>query len=169
MVGYVKYSEEFKKAIVEKYLSKSENSVSLIAREASIPPSTLRNWLDKFKNAKESAMTKTTKKLKPEEKFDILVLTASMNEAQKSEYCRSNGFYPEELEEWKLECLNAFKTESEYRIKNKKSIKERELEKEIRVLEKELNRKDKALSETAALLVLKKKAQAIWGEPEEEK
>jgi len=39
----------------------------------------------------------------------------------------------------------------------------------IRELEAELRRKEKALAETAALLVLKKKAQAIWGEPEGEK
>jgi len=40
--------------------------------------------------------------------------------------------------------------------------------KKNRYLEKELNRKEKALAETAALLVLKKKAQALWGEPEDE-
>jgi transposase len=35
-------------------------------------------------------------------------------------------------------------------------------------LEQELRRKERALAETAALLVLRKKAQAIWGEPEAE-
>ena len=37
-------------------------------------------------------------------------------------------------------------------------------QKRIRELEKELRRKEKALAETAALLVLKKKANAIWGD-----
>lgn len=36
-----------------------------------------------------------------------------------------------------------------------------------RMLERELARKEKALAETAALLVLRKKAQAIWGESED--
>jgi RNase P protein component len=40
--------------------------------------------------------------------------------------------------------------------------------KRIRQLEREIVRKDKALAETAALLVLKKKAQAIWGDAEDE-
>jgi len=39
--------------------------------------------------------------------------------------------------------------------------------KRIRSLEKELRRKDKALAETAALLVLKKKVQEIWGDEDE--
>ena len=41
-------------------------------------------------------------------------------------------------------------------------------EKERRKLEKELQRKEKALAEAAALLVLSKKANAIWGDPEDE-
>jgi len=44
----------------------------------------------------------------------------------------------------------------------------KDTEKEVRQLEKELTRKEKALAEAAALLVLRKKANAIWGEPEDE-
>ncbi len=44
----------------------------------------------------------------------------------------------------------------------------RALRQEVRTLKKELRRKDKALAETAALLVLKKKAAAIWGETEDD-
>ena len=44
----------------------------------------------------------------------------------------------------------------------------KESEKERKKLEKELARKEKALAETAALLVLRKKANAIWGDPEDE-
>ncbi|WP_156779553.1 hypothetical protein [Desulforamulus reducens] len=39
---------------------------------------------------------------------------------------------------------------------------------ELKDLQKELKRKEAALAETAALLVLRKKAQAIWGDPEDE-
>ena len=44
----------------------------------------------------------------------------------------------------------------------------RNADKKIKALEKELIRKEKALAETAALLVLRKKAQAIWEESEDE-
>jgi len=54
-------------------------------------------------------------------------------------------------------------------LKSSKSAKKDPRDKRIKELERELRRKDKALAETAALLVLKKKAQAIWGEHEDEK
>jgi transposase len=38
----------------------------------------------------------------------------------------------------------------------------------VRELEKELRRKDKALAEAAALLVLQKKVQAIWGDADDD-
>lgn len=44
----------------------------------------------------------------------------------------------------------------------------KEAEKKNKQLARELDRKEKALAEAAALLVLRKKAEAIWGEPEEE-
>ena len=42
------------------------------------------------------------------------------------------------------------------------------LRQRIRELERDLGRKDRALAETAALLILRKKAAAIWGEDEAE-
>jgi transposase len=46
---------------------------------------------------------------------------------------------------------------------------EREQAREIRALRTELSRKEKALAEAAALLVLQKKVQALWGEDEDVK
>ncbi len=45
---------------------------------------------------------------------------------------------------------------------------DREQRRKMRTLERELARKEKALAETAALLALSKKAQAIWGDAEDE-
>ena len=85
-------------------------------------------------------------------KLAALIQTASMNEAERSAYCRENGLYPEQLDEWK----EAFET-----VDNTPSLADkRELtaaRKKTNRLEKELRRKDKALAETAALLVLSKK------------
>ncbi len=51
---------------------------------------------------------------------------------------------------------------------SKKKTRQKNVDvKRIRTLEKELNRKDKALAETAALLVLKKKVQEIWGDEDD--
>jgi transposase len=44
----------------------------------------------------------------------------------------------------------------------------KEEQKRAKQLEKELQKKEKALAEAATLLLLRKKAQAIWGDDEEE-
>lgn len=45
---------------------------------------------------------------------------------------------------------------------------EKAVKKRIKQLERELQRKNAALAETAALLVLRKKAEALWGKDEDE-
>ena len=76
------------------------------------------------------------------------------------------GLFPEQVAQWKQACLTANAEAAEQR---KQLAEERKLDKKkIKVLERELNRKDKALAETAALLVLAKKARAIWGEREDD-
>ncbi|MDY0133174.1 MAG: hypothetical protein RBR53_10965 [Desulforegulaceae bacterium] len=134
MVGYAKYSDQLKKVIVEKFLSNPENSVNFIAREAAILASTLKNWLNKSNKFKGFPTNKkNSKKLKPEEKFDILVLTFSMNEVQKSEYCRSHGFYLEELKEWKSECINLLKQVLKRAIIRKTAVKKKSLKEKLKV------------------------------------
>ena len=55
-----------------------------------------------------------------------------------------------------------------FEIPRSRSMKKSPEARRIRELEKELRRKDKALAETAALLVLKKKANAIWGDEDDD-
>ena len=84
-----------------------------------------------------------------------------MTENEKSEYCWRKGIYIEQLKEWEIACKNANAEQPNMQ----QSLRE-ELCKEKQnkaALEKELRRKEKALAETAALLVLRKKAEAIWG------
>ena len=52
-------------------------------------------------------------------------------------------------------------------LSKKRTREKSDAAKRIRALEKELRRKDKALAETAALLVLKKKVQEIWGDEDD--
>ncbi|WP_425356701.1 transposase [methane-oxidizing endosymbiont of Gigantopelta aegis] len=81
-----------------------------------------------------------------------------LTDDQASAYCREQGIYLHHLNTWKAEFLSESKsTESVYKQAQTK------LKQENKRLHKELNRKEKALSETAALLVLSKKCQAIWG------
>ena len=86
-----------------------------------------------------------TKELSPETKLTIIIDTARLNETELAEYCRSKGLYPEQIAQWKTQTLTGFSTS-----------------------EQEIKRKDKALAEAAAILILRKKLNALWGEDEDE-
>ena len=94
-----------------------------------------------------------------------MIESARLNELELGEYCRSKGLYPEQIQAWRKACMQANVLAApkvdQPRVKAQA--------KQLKQLEAELRRKDKALAETAALLVLQKKVQAIWGEPEGEK
>ena len=169
MAKYSSYTKEFKTAMVQKLLANPSTSVKALSVEAGIPFSTLRNWKEKYCKKKGLSLPKKkTNKLKSEDKFNIVILTASLSEAEKSEYCRKHGIYPEDIEQWKKDCIAGCRDKSETTVIKQNKVDERKWKQEAKRLEKELNRKDKALAETAALLVLKKKVQAIWGDPEED-
>jgi hypothetical protein len=98
-------------------------------------------------------------------RFEAVVTTAAMNEADKSAWCRSHGAYPEELAKWRASATTALAAPEELRASPQATRQDR---KRIKELERELLRKDRALAETAALLVLSKKVQAIFNKGEDE-
>ncbi len=88
-----------------------------------------------------------------------------MDEAQRSAWCRENGVYPSELQQWKENATAALSEVPEERATPQQT---REARKRIKELERDVRRKDKALAETTALLVLSKKFEAILQQDEEE-
>jgi len=165
------YTKDFKERMVQKVLINPTMTLSSIAQEAGIPYTTLLTWREKYcqsKGVKLSNKSKKKKNWSPKDKFEAVIKVASMSEIEKSEYCRQQGIYTEELEQWEKDCIAGCRNNPDKKLINKTKKQKKELEKKTKHLEKELRRKDKALAETAALLVLKKKAQEIWGEPEEE-
>lgn len=90
-----------------------------------------------------------------EDKFRVVLETASLSEAEFSEYCRSNGLLPEWVEAWRRACMGANASEEDRQRQVRHAGKaERQ---QIKKLKAELRYKDKALAETAALLTLSKK------------
>jgi hypothetical protein len=89
-----------------------------------------------------------------------------MNESERAEYCRKRGLYPEQLAAWRRACEQANDWAEQRNQEHAKA--DRDQRRKMRDLERELQRKEKALAETAALLTLSKKARAIWGDGEDE-
>ncbi len=164
------YSSEFKESMLQKIFFNPDRSVVSFAKEANIPGSTVATWVRNYKKKNEKIMgQKNRKKLwSAEKRFETVLLTASMSEAEKSEYCRKHGIYPTQIKEWKEDCIAGCRNAPDKKYIKEAREKEQKYKKKTRALEKDLRRKEKALAETAALLVLKKKVQEIWGEPEDE-
>jgi transposase len=163
-----RYSEEFKSSTIAKLLPPHNVSVLDLEKETGVPRDTLYAWRIQHRKAQGVTGFKQNQQagsLTNEEKLAVIIETASLSEVELGEYCRRNGFYPEQIADWK----NGFVHGSSAPISKAEREQLKEQTATIKQLEKELNRKDKALAETAALLVLQKKFQALWEEPEVEK
>ena len=161
------YSREFKNRAVEKSYSSTGISVNRLSKEIGIPESTLRDWRKKYSIGnimKESKKDKLSIDWTPEEKFQAVIETTSMSEHELGEYLRKNGLHSSDIESWKAECLDCFKTVGRPSIPKEVKV----LRKEKKVLEIDLNRKDKALAEMAARIIFLKKSHLIFGGSEED-
>ena len=163
-----RYSKEMKEAIIQKMMPPNNVSVAQLKRETGITDATLYTWR---KQARAQGIPvpgdgKNPHQWNAESKFAVLMETATMNATELSEYCRKKGLYLEELQQWKTDFIAGSTKPAESR--QVQAAARRDDKKRIQKLEKELKRKDKALAETAALLVLTKKADAIWGEREDD-
>ncbi len=157
-----RYSEERKQVILSKLLPPSNMSVAEVSRNEGIGLQTLYNWRDK---AKQQGRPMPGNKPTPEQwsaeaKLATVIETASLNEAELSEYCREKGLYVEQVKAWKADSLRGFMSSREQELETKRQRKADH--KEIKQLKRELREKEKALAETAAILVLRKKLNALW-------
>ena len=157
------YSKELKDAMVAKMLPPNNQSISRISKQEGIPQATLRKWRDGARANGQAAPATgaASDDWNTEDKFLIVVETAGMTETDLAEYCRKKGLYAEQIERWKNACMQANGGVAEEATRLNKALRQKD--KEFKLIEKELLRKEKALAETAALLILRKKANAIWG------
>ena len=95
------------------------------------------------------------------DKLAAVIETASMNAVDLGEYCRRRGVCPEQLRVWREACERA--NDWERAATTRITRETRDDKKRIKDLERDLARKEKALAEAAALIILRKKAEAIWG------
>ena len=163
-----RYSEERKQAILSKLLPPLSLSVADVSRSEGIGLQTLYNWRTQAREQGHPMPSnhKTPDDWSSETKLATIIETATLSESELSEYCRSKGLYPEQISAWRQACITGqmsakaqLKAERDQARADKKRITE---------LERELRRKDKALAETAAILVLRKKMNAFWGNDSED-
>jgi len=162
-----RYSVEFKAATVKKMMPPNAMPIREVKRATGVTDVTLYKWRNEYR---KKGVAVPGDDIKPDnwtgqDKLAVVIETAALNESELSEYCRKQGLYPEQVQHWKEAALKGY--ESDEKIQQQQLSSRKEDKRKIKKLESELRRKEKALAETAALLVLRKKAQAIWGDEED--
>ena len=155
----MRYTEAFRKQSMEKVYSRGRRSVKAVAEELNVNPWTLKNWMKTHKERlilKEGTSTRRPKDWSMAERLQMLLESHGLDEDALNAFCREQGVFRHHLQQWR----EAFETGT---LRSNRS-ELRELKEANRGLKSELNRKEKALAEAAALLVLQKKYRALWEE-----
>jgi hypothetical protein len=155
-----RYGKVFKERAVARLLPPESAPVERVSQELGVSVSTLERW-----RAEALAEPEPQRRWTATARLEAVIATAAMDESAKSAWCREQGVYPSELERWRESAAAALAEPEEARASPQKTRRD---QRRIRDLERELKRKDKALAETAALLVLSKKVSAIFGEGADE-
>lgn len=169
------YSEGFKKRMVKKLTGPHAKTATALSDEAGVSQPTLSRWLREAGRVTRAmpppedgqqvppGPTKRPQDWTAEEKWALVTEAATVPEAELGALLRRKGAHEAQLVEWRAAALAGLQRPSQR--ERKAAHREKQ---QIRQLERELRRKDKALAEAAALLVLKKKAQAIWGDEDDD-
>jgi transposase len=155
-----RYGQAFKDRAVARWLPPESAALEVVSREIGIAAVTLQSWhADALSRpARGRAWTAGAR-------LDAVITTAAMDESGKSAWCREHGVYPADLALWRASCTTALAEPEEARASPQATRQDR---KRIKELERDLRRKNAALAETAALLVLSKKLEAIFNKGEDE-
>lgn len=155
-----RYGQKFKTQTVARLLPPESAPITAVSAESGVSVATLERWRADALSmpARERAWTAAAR-------LQAVIATAAMDEAQRNAWCREQGVYPTELQQWKENATAALSEIPEERISPQET---RDARKRVKELERDLRRKEKALAETTALLVLSKQLQAIFQRGEEE-
>jgi len=160
----LEYAQGFREQMVRKMLPPMRVAATALAKESGVAQSTLSRWLREARTV--GAVTKKStgkggRKWTAAEKLRVLAEAVKLGEGELGELLRREGIHEAQLRQWRADAEAAL---GERPRKGRRSPEATR----IRELERELRRKDKALAEASALILLKKKAAEIWGWEDED-
>jgi transposase len=167
----IPYSAAFRSRMVSRLVGPNPISATALGKETGLHQATLSRWLKEASTLERTMARKKSPPIppppkqpqewSPEEKLAIVLEAGSLSEGELGVYLRSKGIHAAILEEWRRQALSGIRG-------TERASKLQADSRKVRELERELRRKEKALAEAAALLVLKKKAQEIWGDEDDD-
>lgn len=165
------YTDAFKRRMIERLCGPQAMTLMALSRETGVSKATLSRWRTAAKRAvslrSDAKVTPVTQHQRPddrspEEKFKLVIAASALSDDELGAFLRTHGLHEAQLEQWRKEAMGGLDSQPRKRSlpRDKKRIRE---------LERDLRRKEKALAEAAALLVLQKKVQALFSEDEDER
>jgi transposase-like protein len=160
----------FREAMVRKMMEPGRKSTAELAEETGVHETTLSRWVreaarvDFMSRKKIKRMGGRSDDRTPEEKLQLVLEASLLTDDELGEFLREKGLHEAQLERWRKEALAGLSQ----RENPSRTTEVRDLKKKIQDRDKEIRRKDKALAEAAALIVLKKKVEALWGDGEDD-
>ena len=157
----IRYTAAFRESLVAKMMPPSNQTVVALARQTGVSATTLRAWQDAAR-AEGKIMARSSKpaqRWSSSDKFRMVLDAAPLSEEALSAYCRRQGVYPEQIAQWRQACELANGSMADAAGLSAAAIKAQT---------KRLAQVERELAEAKGLLVLRKKAEAIWGKDAEE-
>ena len=155
-----RYGQAFRDRIVARLLPPEGAAIDVVSREVGVSVATLERWRAQALAAPGELAS--SQRWTPAARLEAVIATATMDEVARSAWCRGHGLYPAELDAWKRDAIAGL---GEPRAGS--ALEARQDRRRVKELERELDRKDKALAETSALLVLSKRLRAVFRDGED--
>jgi transposase-like protein len=153
------YSDAFIEQALVKVYSRGKRTIQDVAEDLNVNFYTVKNWI---RRKPLNTMTVSANREKRpnewmrDEQLVALQETYGMDAETLEAWCRTHGVFPHHLEEWRV----AFCVEPKAPASDARELRAAQAANEK--LQRDLDRKDKALAEAAALLLLQKKFNALW-------
>lgn len=156
------YSSGLKAKVVQRLLGPDAKTLTSVSKDTGVPACTLYRWRREatLRSVVDSSDEDGGTKRTSAQKLALVLEAASIPAAELGEFLRRNGIHEAQLRAWREQALAGLEDDRERRQGGDG--------RRIRELERELLRKDKALAEAAALILLKKKVLEIWGDGDDD-
>jgi hypothetical protein len=158
------YTQKFRLGMVRRMIGANRISASALSAESGVAQPTLSRWLREAGTLPdmkhEHEVPQPAAERTPQDKFRLLREAHGLSGEPLGAFLRREALHDSDLEAWRAATLKALSPEPRA-VRERPNTSE---QKQIAVLEREVRRKDRALAEAAALLVLSKKVQALWGD-----
>jgi transposase-like protein len=159
------YSVEFREQALAKVLQRGNRSVGTVAAELNMNVLTLRKWIRVSNAANRNPGRVDARRPEDwslEERLLALQQSHGLSDEALSAWCRERGLFAHHLDQWRAQFCSAGTASARANAPELRELKQANAQ-----LQRELRRKEKALAEAAALLILSKKYQALFGDEDE--